>query len=130
MGAEEVTGEAMSMTQYLWDTFDFFLPICVFLASFLLFAILVSSVRCGKLDLSPVAPAGSGFMLAYVSALGGNYSIWPSLVLISGALVFQGASFEGRSDMRNLLASYRWQVLSFFVLYAICTNYFLRAFKP
>ncbi|MES2542775.1 MAG: hypothetical protein V4583_19690 [Pseudomonadota bacterium] len=130
MVAEDSESTGISMSQYLWDTFDFLIPITMFLVSFICFAVVIASARYRKLTLSPIAPAGSSFMLSYISALGGKYSLWPSLLLIIVALAFQGFSIGKRIEFDRLAKQYSWQVITFCSVYVVCTNYFLRAFQP
>lgn len=120
----------VSMHQYLWDTFDYLMPITAFIMLLIFVLVVISSTMKRRLELSPIAPAFSAFMLAYVSALGGEYSIWPSVVLLGAGLAFQGFIADGRVEIRSLFQSYRWQAITFCAAYIVCTNYFLRAFQP
>lgn len=130
MAAEDAEGNSLSMAQYLWDTLDFLFPITIFLAAFTFFAVLIASLGCRRLQFSPIVPAGSAFVLSYISALGGEYSLWPSLLLIVVALVLQGISSGARIEPDRIVKDYRWQVVTFCTVYIVCTNYFLRAFQP
>jgi hypothetical protein len=120
----------VSMFQYLWDTFDYLIPICGFIVVYIFVLVTITSIVKRRLEVSPAAPALSAFMLAYVSALGGKYSIWPSAVLLGAGLAFQRFTAIGHVEIRSLFQSYRWQAITFCAAYIVCTNYFLRAFQP
>ncbi len=123
-------GGGVSMIQYLWDTFDYLMPICGFIVVYIFVLVAIASTLKRRLEVSLITPALSAFMLAYVSALGGEYSIWPSVVLLGAGLAFQGFTAVGHVEIRGLFQVYRWQAVTFCAAYIVCTNYFLRAFQP
>jgi len=129
MGAEEEMDSRVSMFKYLQDTLEFLMPAVAFSGAYLVIAVIFASISSRKIDTSQASPVVSAFILAYIRALGGTYSIWPSLLLLLAAVVLSGFSASWSVDLKRTLSEYRWHGLAFCIIYVVCSNYFLRAFK-